>query len=645
MTRLLRNLLPALLLAVFFSVIPAILVSATEETSLTTATVTDTAEVAVATYDGPPRTVEEEIARIPWTMNETYQPPGDPRAIKGGEIRWPINGYPATLRIRGPNSNTTFNSLMEGMCYESLLGMHPETLEWTPALADKWAIMPDNRTFYYHIDSDARWAPDEQFPEGSPVTANDVVESWRFITNPALKAPFYQNYYGTLEPPVALSDSVVKIVSKDDSWRSFMKPSGMVILPAYIIKDMAGSYIEDWQFKFMTGSGPYRFKETVQGREITFERRNDYWAKDKRYNIGVNNFDTFKFIVIADESLQFEMFKKGDLDWYYVNVARRWKMECDFDKVQKGWIQKRKIFTHKPQGISGLALNMRKPPFDDVRVRKAFACMFNREVLIEQLFFNEYLPLHSYFPGGIYENQENEKITYDPDKAVELLKEAGWDKWNSEGKLCKNGVPLEVSLMYADKSSERIWTVVQDYMADIGITFKLKLVTHETQWKLVNEFKFKIVNMAWGGILFPNPIGSYSSMMADRQGSTNICGVKDPQIDEWIEQYDNEHNLQKRVDLIQKIDARLMEIGPFALGWYGPFNRIMYWNRFGHPDFYLSRFGDYRSIASYWWIDPEKEKVLAAAQASNSTLPSGETNVNYWQEWSKKQKTAAPQAE
>ena len=70
---------------------------------------------------------------------------------------------------------------------------------------------------------------------------------------------------------------------------------------------------------------------------------------------------------------------------------------------------------------------MQKPPFNNVNVRKAIAYMFNREILIKELFFNEYLPVNSYFPAGIYENHDNPKITYDPDKAVELLQEVGYD--------------------------------------------------------------------------------------------------------------------------------------------------------------------------------------------------------------------------
>ncbi len=578
------------------------------------------------------KTAEEEITSIAWVTNDNFESPGSPDAIKGGTIKWSIPGYPATLRRYGPNSNTSFNYMLADLCYESLLGQHPITLEWVPGLADKWCIMPDNKTYYYHIDEDAKWA------DGTSVTTNDVLASYKFMRRKEIKSPFYNEWYASLEEPVILSKSVIKIVTKEDGWRAFQKPSGLTVLPEkYIGGEKVVSYLKDWQFKFMPGSGPYKFESAINGRELIFVKRKDYWGANKKVNEGMYNFDTFRFMVVSDESLMFEMFKKGDLDWYYVNVARRWVNECNFDKVEKGWIQKRKIFIQKPQGVYGIAFNMRKPPFDDIRVRKAFAYMFNRDILIEKLFFNEYLPMQSYFPGGLYENPTNEKVKYNPDKAVALLKEAGYDKWDKQGRLCKDGVPFVVSLMYTSKSSERIWTVVQDYMADIGITLKLKLVTGETQFKLVNDRKFKIVNQAWGGLQDPNPKGSYHSMMADTKSTTNICGVKDPEIDKLIDEYDNCLDPKKRIKLIQRIDKILTEMRPYALAWYGPFNRIMYWNKFGQPDFYLPRFGNYTRMAMYWWIDPAKEEILNAAMKDEKDLPSGETNVYYWKEYSERE--------
>ena len=144
----------------------------------------------------------------------------------------------------------------------------------------------------------------------------------------------------------------------------------MSIFPAHVLQDVDGAtYLKDYNFKLLPGTGPYVVDEAdvVKGKVVTIRRRNDYWAEKDRRNVGLNNFDEIREIVVRDQNLAFEMFKKGDLDYYYVNISREWVEELNFDQVQRGLIQKRKIFNDNPSGIQGLAFNTRKPPFDDIR--------------------------------------------------------------------------------------------------------------------------------------------------------------------------------------------------------------------------------------------------------------------------------------
>jgi len=110
-----------------------------------------------------------------WETNTDFDFIGDPRAVKGGLLREAMSDFPGTLRIVGPESNTMLNSMLGGMVYETLLSLHPTTLEYIPALATHWQISPDKVTYRFRINPNARWA------DGQPVTAEDVVASWNFI--------------------------------------------------------------------------------------------------------------------------------------------------------------------------------------------------------------------------------------------------------------------------------------------------------------------------------------------------------------------------------------------------------------------------------------------------------------------------------
>ena len=117
-----------------------------------------------------------------------------------------------------------------------------------------------------------------------------------------------------------------------------------------------------------------------------------------------------------NNALIFEKFKKGESDFYTVAAAREWIEETNFEAVQKGWVQKHKVYSEKPAGTSGYAFNMRKWPFNDKRVRMAFTYLYNREKMNEEMYYNEYSMMNSMYSGSVYENPDNEKVFYNPEK-------------------------------------------------------------------------------------------------------------------------------------------------------------------------------------------------------------------------------------
>ena len=583
-------------------------------------------------YDSISPEIIEMLGTLNWETNSEFKGFGSRHAKKGGTLKYAETSYPPSLRTVGKNANSTFNSMLTGLCYESMLDLDPVTFNYVPNLAKRWAIADDKVSFFFEIDEKARWSDDE------PVVAEDIVRSWELYVDPGIEDPFSIDYWNKYEKPVALSKSIVMVKSKLLNWRAFMSIGFMTVLPGHIIEKIDGKqYLTEYQNRLMPGSGPYSFESSKVNEEIILNRRQDWWQKDSEKNTGYYNFDRLHFIFIQDENLVKLRFKKGELDWIAINVAREWHQEfipAMLAELAYGYIQKRKIFTHRPIGVSGIAFNMRKPPFNDIRVRQAFAHLYNREKMMDKLFFNEYEYLDSFYPNSPYENPANPKTRYDPDKAVELLEAAGWLQKNrdSEGWLIKDDKRFELSINYVQKSSERILTIFQEDLRDIGVKLNLKQVTWATDIKEVGERTFELSSRAYGGILFPNPESSVHSKFADKKNNNNIWGFKNARVDEICEQYPLMFDPKDRIKAVREIDGIVAREYLYALGWFLASTRVLYWNKFGMPDQVLDKTGDQRSIVSLWWYDEEKDRILQDARKNKTRLDPGPQEIRWWDE-------------
>ena len=581
-----------------------------------------------------------------WETSTDFDLIGDPRALKGGVLRTFTVSFPGTLRMAGPEWNTLVNYAISGLVYETLLTLHPTTLQYAPVLATHWQISPDKLTYRFRIDPNAR------FSNGAPVTADDVVASWAFHADKALQDLYFYTEFTKLEKPVAESKYIVRIKAKDLQWSNFlMAATGLRIFPSEILKKLDGAaYLRDYNFKLLPGSGPYTVEDNdiKKGTSVSIRRRKDYWGEKNRLNVGMYNFDELRFNVVRDENLAFEMFKRGDLDFFNVRISKQWVEDLNYDDFQRGVLVKRKVFNNYPSGTQYIAFNTRRKPWDDVRIRKAFALLFNREQLIKTLFYNEYLPLNSFYAGSVYENPDNPKNLYNPQEALKLLADAGYTSRDQQGRLVKDGKPLQIELLYSDKGAERWMTVYQEDLRKVGVGLNLRLVNPETQWKMMMQRQFEFVYGAWGvGSVFPTIRAEYHSETADVNNTNNISGFKDKRIDQLIEQYDREFDPAKRAALVRELDGILTSQQQYILQWWAPAHRFAYWNRFGMPTGTFTRIGDELGslgpgMPQMWWIDPAKSQQLDRAMRDKSMkMEVPPVEDRYWQEYTKKEQSSA----
>ena len=216
----------------------------------------------------------------------------------------------------------------------------------------------------------------------------------------------------------------------------------------------------------------------------------------------------------------------------------------------------------------------------------------------------------------------------------------------------KDGKVLGFTVMYRSALSERNLTIFQESAKRAGIKIDLQLLTPAAAWKNIMEKEYEISSQAWGSLLFPNPETAWHSSLADQKNNNNVTGFRSERVDELCAEYDREYDVQKRVELVQQIDALIYEQYPYVLGWYKPAQRVVYWNKFGTPEPFgsgrYSRESSNGHLTDYWWYDEGKATQLAAALADPEgklTMEAPRENVMFWQIWGEKKAAAAADAD
>ena len=160
---------------------------------------------------------------------EDYKYFGSTEAVKGGHLKHIRGRFPATMRVLGQHYNYAENiDFIIPLCYQTLLGTHPVTLDYMPGLATHWKVSEDKMQMWFRINPDAR------FSDGEEVTAEDVVASWDIRMDETILMPSTQLVYGKLEKPEILGKYIITVKAKTLNWRNLLYFSGMSILLSLI---------------------------------------------------------------------------------------------------------------------------------------------------------------------------------------------------------------------------------------------------------------------------------------------------------------------------------------------------------------------------------------------------------------------------
>ena len=549
-------------------------------------------------------------------------PVASPLAEQGGLLKEYLGASPKSLNYL--LDNNVMSARVFGAMFESLIEMDSSTLEYDRALAEKWTISDDKLEFTFWLDPAARWS------DGKPVTAEDVVWTYKTIVDPKNMTGAHKLALERLEVPEIVDDGkAVRFRAKEVHWQNLGACGGMEILPKHIWE---GKDFNKINFEFPVVSGPYRIKELKEGFYLVLERRHDWWRNGWKNQQNLNNFDEIRCVFFEEQDNAFEAFLKGEIDVFHVYTASQWhKIEERVPAVRQNWIVKQSIYNYSPVGFQGFAMNMRRPPFDDVRVRKALAHLVDRETMNTTMMYSQYF-MHRSFWEDLYDAEhpcKNELVKFDPAAARKLLAEAGWKVNPATGILEKNGKEFSFVFLNRGGNSDKYVTMFGSALKDVGIKMTIETKDWSAWAKDMDAYNFDMTWAAWSSGLFKNPESMWSSKEADREGGSNLTGFRNAAVDALIEKQKAIFSVTERNEICRQIDKIVYDEFPYVLLWNINYIRLLYWNKFGTPKTVLGKYDGGGGYSAYWWIDEDAVAELEEARKGNEALPARPKAVKF----------------
>ena len=555
----------------------------------------------------------------------------NPDAPKGGEIRMAVIGGFDTLNayiLKGEQAaglGSIYETLMESTNDEpnSAYGLLAESISY-----------PDDKSYVSF-----KLRPEAKFNDGTPVTANDVI--WSFNTLKAKGHPFYRAYYHEVAKVEKMGEREVKFTfTKAGNTELPMIMGQLPILPEH---DWIKRKFEETTLEKPIGSGPYQIESFEPGRTITYSRVKNYWGANLPLNVGRYNFDRIRYDYYRDQTVAHEAFLAGKWDFKLENVAKNWATGYNAPVVIGKLVKKEEIPNQLPQGMQAFAYNLRRPLFQDIKVREALAYAFDFEWSNKSLAFGAYHRTASYYENSElaghgmpspeelkilepYRGRVAERVftqEYRPPKtdgsgnnrdnmrkAQQLLSEAGWTL--KDGTLVNaKGEPFKFEILIDSPMFER-W--IQPFMRNLeklGVKVDLRLVDTAQYQNRLQDFTFDMIVQVFPQSISPGneQLDFWGSSRADVVGSKNICGIKDKVVDELVDKLIRAKDRVELVTLTRALDRVLLWNFNVIPQWHTKTYRIAYWDMFGRPAI-NPPYG--LPVTETWWIDDAKLAKLNA---------------------------------
>lgn len=479
--------------------------------------------------------------------NGSHQLPADLDAPysseSGGTMVDAMSGEPSGLipMIAGESASSAIASHI----FNSLL-KYDRNLELEGELAKSWLISKDQKTITFFLKSNLKWA------DGAPLTSEDVLFTWQLVTDYKTRTPYGADYKLVVKAE-ALDAQTFRVSYAQpyapalDSW------AGLQILPKHLLE---GQDINTTAFaRKPVGSHYYQLEEWKNGERIILARNPNSTQGPPRIDRLVSRF-------IPDTASQFLELMADNIDVMNLNPIQYARIVPARPEVN------RKIALYKElgNGYTYLGFNLKHKPFDDVHVRQAINYAIDKQELIDGVLLGLGESVAApYKPGTRWVNPQLKPYPYDPARAKQLLKDAGFEDHDGDGILDRDGKPLKFEIL-TNQNPQRVMSsiLIQRRLKEIGIDVSIR----QLEWasflgRYIKTGDFDVVVLGWSLSLDPDQYSIWHSSQT-KPGQFNFINYSNPRVDNLLEQGRLELDPDKRMKIYHEFSRILLEDSPIV---------------------------------------------------------------------------------
>ena len=437
------------------------------------------------------------------------------------------------------------SSAISGNIFNKLL-KYDKNLDLEGELAQSWQVSPDQKTITFKLKPDLKWA------DGKPLTSQDVLFTWKLVTDEKTRSP-YASDYQLVKSAVAPDASTFSVTYDQayapalDSW------AGLQVLPKHLLENQD---VHTTAFaRNPVGSHYYKLDSWTHGENIKLSR-------NPTSVLGAAKIDKLVTRIIPDNSAQFLELMADNIDLMGLDPIKYSRIIPARPELQK------KLALYKELGNSYtyMGFNLKHKPFDDIRVRKAINYAIDKQEIIDGVYLGLGINIASpYKPGTRWSNPDLKPYPYDLEKAKALLKEAGFADSDGDGILERDGKPFAFEIITnQNKEREKSAVLIQRRLREIGIDVQIRAI----EWasfisRFIKTGDFDVVVLGWSLSLDPDQFSIWHSSQ-NQPGQFNFIGYNNPQIDKLLEQGRLELDPDKRMKVYHEFAKVLLEDCPIV---------------------------------------------------------------------------------